>query len=200
MATVTQAVPRRTNPGGTADRILDVAERLVQTRGFNGFSYADISAEVGITKASLHYHFRTKAELGCRLIERYSQAFASALAAIDARPSDAAAKLELYIRLYADVLRQERMCLCGMLAAEHSTLPPPMQDAIRRFFDMNEEWLAAVVEQGRETGTVRFDGPAREVAQLLFGSLEGAMLVARSYDDMARFELLATRLLDDLRP
>src|SRR5215211_135610 len=48
----------------TADRILDLAERLVQTRGFNGFSYADIASELGLTKASLHYHFPTKAELG----------------------------------------------------------------------------------------------------------------------------------------
>jgi TetR/AcrR family transcriptional repressor of nem operon len=56
----------------TPQRILDVAEQLVQTRGFNGFSYADIAAAVGLTKATLHYHFATKAELGRRLIERYT--------------------------------------------------------------------------------------------------------------------------------
>ena len=50
---------------GTATRILDVAEGLVQARGFNGFSYADVaSQEVGITKAALHYHFPGKADLG----------------------------------------------------------------------------------------------------------------------------------------
>jgi len=48
----------------TATRILDTAERLVQSRGYNGFSYADIAERVGITKASLHHHFETKATLG----------------------------------------------------------------------------------------------------------------------------------------
>ena len=48
----------------TPQRILDVAERLVQTRGFNGFSYADIADALKVTKASLHYHFRGKADLG----------------------------------------------------------------------------------------------------------------------------------------
>ena len=57
-------------PDATRSRILDVAEQLVQTRGFNGFSYADISAELGITKASLHYHFATKAEHGRTLVAR----------------------------------------------------------------------------------------------------------------------------------
>src|SRR2546426_8174252 len=98
----------------TATRILDVAERLVQTSGFNGFSYADISAELGITKASLHHHFATKAELGRALIMRYSEAFGTALEGVDRRGGDAAAKLQRYVKLYEDVLRGERLCLCGM--------------------------------------------------------------------------------------
>jgi TetR/AcrR family transcriptional repressor of nem operon len=57
-------------PASTAERTLDVAERLLQVRGFNGFSYADIAAELGVTKASLHYHFPSKAELGDALIAR----------------------------------------------------------------------------------------------------------------------------------
>jgi len=47
----------------TATRMLDSAEELVQRRGFNGFSYADVAGDLGVTKASLHYHFRSKAEL-----------------------------------------------------------------------------------------------------------------------------------------
>ena len=50
----------------------------MQVRGFNGFSYADIASELGITKASLHYHFPGKAELGEALIERYADRFAGA--------------------------------------------------------------------------------------------------------------------------
>ena len=68
----------------TATRILDVAEGLAQTRGFNGFSYADIAAEIGITKASLHYHFPSKADLGRALVRRYTERFMDALDAIEA--------------------------------------------------------------------------------------------------------------------
>src|SRR4051795_11035403 len=87
----------------TAQRILDVAERLVQTRGFNGFSYADIASALEVTKASLHYHFPTKAELGRRLIERYNNAFTGALAALDESGADAREKLRAYVDLYAGV-------------------------------------------------------------------------------------------------
>ena len=113
---------------GTAVRILDVAERLVQVRGFNGFSYADIAAELQITKAALHYHFASKAALGEALIARYAGRFMGALASLGTGDGRASAKLDGYAGLYLQVLRNRSMCLCGMLAAEYQTLPQPMQE------------------------------------------------------------------------
>jgi TetR/AcrR family transcriptional repressor of nem operon len=179
----------------TASRILDSAESLVQIRGFNGFSYADVAGELSLTTASLHYHFPGKAELGRALITRYAQRFTAALAVIDERGGDAPAKLRAYARLYADVLRDQRMCLCGMLAAEYQTLPAPMREAVIGFFDENETWVEAVLAAGRDDGSLAFEGSPREAARLIVSALEGAMLVARPYGGVERFEAAAERLL-----
>jgi TetR/AcrR family transcriptional repressor of nem operon len=194
------AARRGHGDAGTASRILDVAERLVQVRGFNGFSYADIAAELKITKAALHYHFAGKADLGEALIARYAARFAEALAELDVVDGDARAKLDAYAGLYLKVLRNRTMCLCGMLAAEYQTLPPPMRDAVVRFFDQNEIWLERVLESGREAGRLRFAGSARDTARMIVGGLEGAMLVARPYGDVARFQTAAANLLAGLAP
>jgi TetR/AcrR family transcriptional regulator, transcriptional repressor for nem operon len=119
---------RSAAPTAAATAILDVAEALAQTRGYNGFSYADIAVKLGVTKASLHYHFPSKAELGQALIERYRRLFGAALEAIDQQIPDPRRKLRRYVDLYISVLSNERMCLCGMLAAEYATLPAPMQE------------------------------------------------------------------------
>ena len=182
----------------TATQILDVAERLVQERGYNGFSYADVAGELDISKAALHYHYPGKAELGEALIERYARRFAEALVAVDARGIDAAEKLRAYAQLYAEVFRDDRMCLCGMLAADYATLPEPMRERVVRFFDDNERWLARVLEAGRSDGTLRFHGSSRSVARTLVGGLEGAMLVARPYGDIRRFRAAAALLIDGL--
>lgn len=179
----------------TVTEILDAAERLVQVRGFNGFSYADIAAALGLTKATLHYHFSGKAELGRALIERYSDRFGNALAEIDEAGGDAIERLAAYSEIYADVLRDHRMCLCGMLAAGSDTLPEPMREAVVDFFDRNEAWLTGVLEQGEREGSLRLGGPAAEAAQALVSGLEGAMLIARPYGDVTRFESAASRLL-----
>jgi TetR/AcrR family transcriptional repressor of nem operon len=186
------------NDSETPGRILDAAEQLVQTRGFNGFSYGDVASLLGVTRASLHYHFPAKTDLGEALIRRYTDRFGSALAAIGTEHSDPRAKLGAYADIYAGVLRDERMCLCGMLAAEYDTLPGPMRDAVVRFFDASESWLEGVLLEGRRAGTLGFEGSAREVARLVISGLEGAMLVARPYGDIPRFEAAASRLLANL--
>ena len=189
---------KQLDEAGTASRILDIAEELVQTRGFDGFSYAHVAAELRVTTPSLHYHFRSKAELGEALIERYAARFLEALDRIDRESGDAFAKLQAYARVYGDVLRRRRMCLCGMLAAGYDTLPEKMRGAVVHFFDQNEQWLARVLEQGASEGSVSFDGDARDVAQSIISGLEGAMLVARPYGDVARFDVAANRILDAL--
>ncbi|HLB15568.1 MAG TPA: TetR/AcrR family transcriptional regulator [Burkholderiales bacterium] len=191
-------MPRGSAKADTSQRILDIAERLVQTRGFNGFSYADIASALTLTKASLHYHFPTKAGLGTRLIERYEAGFLKALEEIDRTTPDARDKLRRYAKIYADVLRNNRMCLCGMLAAEYATLPKSMKEEMRHFFDENERWLSRVLEEGRASGSLRFTGSALDVARALVGSLEGAMMIARSYGEVARLETVADRLIAEL--
>jgi TetR/AcrR family transcriptional repressor of nem operon len=192
------AVARPKQEPRTAERILDIAERLVQVRGFNNFSYADIATELGITKASLHYHFPGKAELGQELITRYSQRFSEALDRIDRDLPDARSKLEAYTKLYADVLRGKRMCMCGILAAEYQTLPKPMRTAVISFFDENQRWLAKLLTAGEADGTLKFTGPPEDVAQGILSTLEGAMLVARPYGDLARFDAAVGQLMAGL--
>jgi TetR/AcrR family transcriptional regulator, transcriptional repressor for nem operon len=189
------AAKRTRETNDTAARILDIGERLVQVRGFNGFSYADVASELDMTKAALHYHFPGKAELGRALIERYTLRFTEALADIDERIPDAPDKLAAYAGLYSEVLRGQRMCLCGMLAAEYQTLPDPMRDAVIAFIDLNEAWVEKVLSDGQRAGTITLAGPASDAARLIVGGLEGAMLVARPYGDLARFDTAAEGLL-----
>src|SRR6516165_4997327 len=150
----------------TAERILDTA----QARGYNGFSYADISAELAITKPSIHYHFPSKAQLAEALVARYRRRFAAARQEVD----DAAAGVRQ--RLYAEVFTDGgRMCLCGVFAADAASLPPEVRGAIAAFFEDQQRWVAAVfAEAGLPAAR------ARGAAQAFLAALEGALLLARA--------------------
>lgn len=184
---------------GTRTRILDVAERLAQERGYNAFSYADVAAEVGVKTASIHYHFPAKGDLGRELAARYRAAFRARLDPASQIEDDPRRKLARYAQAYLDVLHDGgRMCLCGMLAADVATLPPAVRVEVQGFFAEQEAWLADVLDEGRRRGVLRFEGTADAEARVLVAALEGAMLVARAYGDAGRFQEAVRRLLATL--
>lgn len=179
----------------TADRILDVAEGLVQTRGYEAFSYADISTVLGIRKASVHHHFASKAELTRAVAARYRRAFAARLQALDADFPDPTRRLMRYVRLFQEALHDgDHMCLAGMLASNTATLPGPVQAEVLGFFADQEAWLTGVITAGRSAGEFQFDGKPAVTAAALLAGLEGAMLVARVRGDVKHFAGVALRL------
>ena len=184
-----------TESSTTADRILDVAEELVQTRGVNGMSYADISARLGITKASLHYHFASKSDLVRALIQRYARRFFAQLATIDEGETDAAARLRGYAQVYGGVLARGRMCLCGMLASDYATLSSEAQTEVARFFERNTEWLSQVIADGVRDGQLAEGTAPEDAAETLLAGLQGAILVSRPFEGSQRFDAISSSLL-----
>lgn len=59
----------------TKERILDIAENLIMSRGYNGFSYKNISLELNVKNAAIHYHFPAKKDLGLAVIRRAQSRF-----------------------------------------------------------------------------------------------------------------------------
>lgn len=186
-----------TERGETAARILDVAQELAQTRGYNAFSYADIAARVGVRTASIHYYFPSKGDLGRALIRRYHRTMEEALGQIDRMTDDPRQKLRRYSDMFllGTMLNGERMCLAGILAADILTLPSEIRDEVQAWFQLNERWLAGVLEAGRATGVLQFSGSSEVEGRLLLASLEGALLVTRTSGDVERYRELAQQLL-----
>lgn len=162
----------------TADLLLDEAQALVQTRGFNAFSFRDLARALDLTSAGVHYHFPSKADLGRALVVRYRRTFAAALADVERSSDDAADRLLGFVAVYADVLRGGRLCLCGVLASDAATLPPEVRAEVRAFFAETERWLTRVLEDGRGGGALRFTGDPADEAALTLAAVEGAMLTA----------------------
>ena len=121
----------------TSDKILDVAQALIVAGGYNGFSYADISAAIGIRKASIHHHFPTKAELVAVLVDRYRHQAEAGLSALQAQSASPATQLLAYLGFWQSCIRDAShpFCVCAMLASEMPLLPEPVALRVRAHFD-----------------------------------------------------------------
>ena len=156
----------------TKTKILDVAERLTQTRGFNGFSYIDLSDEVGVKTSSIHYHFKTKADLGLALVDRVRDTHAAAFNTMNGQISSPEKRLAALVDFFQGYVKEDKFCLCGMLAAELQSVSPTVRRRLEEYFQDLRTWIAA---QLREMGFR--DAKGRSLSFL--SALEGSVLLAR---------------------
>ena len=180
------------SPAGTAASILEAAERMAQLVGYSGLSFRDIATSVGIKSASVHYHFPSKGQLGAAIARRYTDRLVAQLSGLDARGVGSSEAFAAYVAVFRTTLEQDgRMCLCGMLAAETDMIPPEIRHEVRRFVDLNVQWIAGTLERTAEAA--RIGGAARDRARAILAALEGAMLVARGTGDIAIFDAIAAQ-------
>ncbi|WP_159727773.1 TetR/AcrR family transcriptional regulator [Methylosinus sp. Ce-a6] len=166
---------------GTAEKILDSAEERLCRYGYNGVSFRDIAADVGVKSASVHYFFPTKPALVAAVARRYADLCLAELGDPLARaPAEAVGLLaEMFRRTVAE---KKRMCLFGMLAAEVGGLPSEVGGEARRFFAATLCWLRAALRSEDAS------------AEAILAALEGGVLLARAMDDPAMLEKVAERV------
>ena len=183
MDTIAARSSRKQNQ--TAQAIIALVRNLIQTKGFNAISYQDIAKTMAITKASVHYHFPTKADLGAAVVRDYHQAHRNMCEALLAEPSrDPFDKWTAYLAPFLEIAESgELVCLCGVLAGEYVTLPAEMQTEVTLFFESHLRWLTRLLEQGKQAGRFSFPAPAETMANCMLSGLQGALLLARAQKD-----------------
>lgn len=172
--------------GLSRDRILDVAQGLVQCSGYNAFSFADIAEKTNVKTATLHHHFASKEMLVEKLISRYRTAFLEQLTDIERRFRPVSTRLRAYVGLYRSAMGDAtRLCPCTILAAEASTLPDSVSSEVNAFIVDNERWIARVLASG-----ARVNRRHMAAAKVFCATVQGAALLSRACGDMTTFELV----------
>lgn len=183
----------------TKTNLLNAAENAARRRGFDGFSYADLAADVGITKASIHHHFASKATLAVALMKRYYTDLEAACGEIDAQHTTGAARLlALTERYYGALEGGQSLCLCVSFSTSTQSLSVETIAEMNGFRSMMIDWLSKTFALGQQDGTIKsVHDPVRE-ADAALPLLEGAQLAARVAQDPNRFRaalhILTSRL------
>ena len=169
----------------TAQQILDVAQSMVRNRGYSAFSYADIAREIGIRKASIHYHFPSKEDLVKELVKRYRETLERKCQGIEQQKITPQEQFKRFVSLYRDGLEENQICLCGMLTADFVVLNPEIQEELKIFFATAEYWLTRLLRRVREAKVWQCTQSCESEAKSIIAMLQGAQLLARAADNSA---------------
>ena len=166
----------------TPDRrteLLDLAQIMIQERGYNAFSFKDLATSVGIKTASVHYHFPSKGALGLQVMQRYLEQLEERLLAWRKLPHETA-RLRAFVAGYRQTQVKGAICLCGSMASDIQTLDQPIRDPIHRYLEHSEQWVAQCIQAGLDSGEFHSGLPAQTLALSLLASLQGALILSRA--------------------
>ncbi len=141
-------------------------------------SFQDLSDAVGIRKPSVHHHFASKAEMVHALLERYQSEFQEVVDRILSSKVSGRTKLKRYCGLFVQTLEEgknDKSCLCGMLAAELYSLEKQEVAVVRGFLRSNIDALQTIFKEGAEDGSLLPGGSP----DVVLATLEGGLLTAR---------------------
>jgi len=181
----------------TQQKLIDSARHLIQTRGYNGFSYADVAEEVQVRKASIHHHFPGKSDLARAVVEQSRALIGEQTRSLSGGAFDPEEQLRTYTGYWEKCIADASapFCVAGMLASELPTLPADLASDVQAHFRDLSNWLEIVLTQGAQMGRFELQGSARQEAESFMAMVYGAMLAARAYNDPKVFaEIVATGL------
>ena len=180
----------------TKEKIVLTADQLVRKKGFNAFSYKDISGPLEIKNAAVHYHFPAKMDLGIAVIDREIAGFLSKVKEWNLLPEDK--QLQKLFAVFSNHNKQDNICLVASLATDFKTLEAPMQEKVQEMSAHILSWLTTCLENGNKKGIFKFTGPASTRALILITNLQSSLLLARIMGP-AVFQQITDQLLEDLR-
>ncbi len=181
------------------DEILDLGTEMIQTRGYSAFSYQDLSDRLGITKASIHYHFPSKAALGEAVAERYHENVREYLTRCSSTTDDPWKQLAGYITMLEEIMEcPDRICAAGSVQAEYNVVPPAMRNEMAELIDFVISWIADVITCGRDEGVMAFAGDPTDEAAMIFSAVQGALQLGRA-QGISRFDAVMRQIRHTLR-
>jgi len=179
----------------TKERIIELADRLIRTRGFNAFSYKDISEPLAIRNAAIHYYFPSKADLGIAVIHQEIEKLAINKLYWATFPENE--QMRLFFDTFYQRSQKGYICLMGSLSPDYETLPAAMQEEVQHMSKDVLEWITLCLENGRKKQLFHFEGDAYDRALLVVSNMLSSLLLARVMGK-GIFEKMSSQLLNDL--
>ena len=179
----------------TRQRIIEAAMELFWLKGYNSTSIADILSRSQVNSGSLYYFFPGKQDVLIAVLEAYRNGIGPMLlepawAGISDPVERVFALLALYRRHIVDT-ECEYGCPIGSLALELHEPDRPVRELLAANFD---GWVDAVEACFAAADLLPEGTDARALAELTLNVMEGGVMQARTYRDVAKFDTAVGQL------
>lgn len=181
----------------TRETIIEKADEFIRNKGYNAFSFKDISNDIGIKTASIHYHFPTKSDLGVATIKEHVARYESLKEKV--ANESPLTKLEAFLAIHTQIKQENKVCIVGSLSTDLNTLDETIKTELQIFAKLVIEWITEILTEGKELKIFDFEITPRTKAIMIITNMVAIVQLSRltGQDD---FEAVKETILTELRP
>lgn len=183
----------------TREKVLELGESFIRTKGYNAFSYQDISTELGIKNAAVHYYFPSKENLGTSIVKTNILRFEEMIDNMHSREFDEWQQLDTFIKIYIKSHREKKLCIVGSLGPAFNTLSETTKGELVKMTDIILNWLTKILTSGKKKKVFVFNDEPRNRAILIFSSLVASLQLSRIMDKL-EYKSVCQSIIDNLKP
>ncbi len=162
------------------ENLLNQGVALLMQQGYHGTGLQEILDAVQIPKGSFYNYFGSKENFGAEVIQHYITPYIQQLTGYLEQPdTDALSALQRYFN--ESIAELERTdfkggCLLGNLIGEIGDSSDICRIALQVTLNRYRDVLQSGISKAQQQGTIRTDKSARDMADLLVNTWQGALL------------------------
>lgn len=179
------------------ETIVKLGDHLIRDKGYNAFSFYDISRKLKIKNASIHYHFPTKTDLGISILKFHDSKLDVLMNSVSGKSP--MVKLKAFLSIYSNIRTEDRVCLVGSLATDLKTVDAGMAKELKAFAGKILQWVTGILQEGRDQKVFEFSGSARTRALLVITNMLAALQLSRLTGEKD-FYVIQEAVLRELKP
>ena len=158
-------------------QILDLTLKLIREKGYVAISYDDLSRPLGVTKASIHYHFEKKEDLGIAVVDRIMNRFEELnQSSASLQPAE---RLQKFFADRVKVLGCHDICPLSSLQSDFESLQEKLQEKVKEASALEISILSGILSDMQNEGTLPSTQNIESLAVTLLASVKGAMQYQR---------------------
>ncbi|MGQ7889158.1 TetR/AcrR family transcriptional regulator [Paenibacillus sp. WC2504] len=160
-------------------QILDLALKLIREKGYVAISYDDLSKQLGVTKASIHYHFEKKEDLGVAVTERMQKNLENLLLFINNSTMTVEEKLMHFIARQIEI-SGEGICPISSLQSDFLSLPDIIRQKVQEVSQFELNVLINILTEGYNEDIVQKSEDVESLAYTILSCIKGALQYKRT--------------------
>jgi len=140
----------------TREKILTLAGELIQTKGYDSFTFKEIADRLGMRAASLYYHFPHKQDLGLAFLQYWSQVTLSISGQLDRSRMSPWEKLRSFLGIGYSAAQNQKVCPVSALQLDHLKFTEEMKQQLDQIELDELKLVTKILREGLESGEMQF--------------------------------------------